>query len=317
MCAATADEQNPRAQGWQPDSWEKTFGRTAPTQLLERWPKDKRLAVLLCFDTQADIDANRPGYQTTVRRDGSVNYVDQMERQYEAKAGLKRILRILRANGVKATFPTTGLTAEWYPELIASVAADGHEVASHSYSHWLMNSFSRDEEQDEIERTAEAIERATGTRPRGWRSPMYSSTGQTVELLAEAGYRWDASYPNDDLPYWIETKGGPLLAIPSCLDDSNMYLMATSPHPTHAGGHFYASPQQVLNSFMCEFDVLYEESLEEPRICSITMHPRVSGRPFRSWALSRLIEHALGHDGVFFPTCSELAALCGEPGASS
>jgi hypothetical protein len=44
------------------------------------------------------------------------------------------------------------------------------------------------------------------------------------------------------------------------------------------------------------------------------MHPRVSGRPFRSWALSRLIEHALGHDGVFFPTCSELAALCGEPG---
>jgi peptidoglycan/xylan/chitin deacetylase (PgdA/CDA1 family) len=318
MCAATADgEPQPRVQGWHPDSWEQTFGTTSKTELLDRWPKDKRLAVLLCFDTQADIDANRPGYQTTVRKDGSPNYVDQMERQYEAKAGLKRILRILRENGVKATFPTTGMTAEWYPELIGAIAADGHEVASHSYSHWLMNSFTREEEREEIEKTTDAIAAATGERPVGWRSPLYSSTGQTLELLAEAGYRWDASFPNDDLPYWIATAGGPMLALPSCLDDSNMYLMANSPFATHAGGHFYASPPQVLASWQCEFDVLYEESLQEPRICSITMHPRVSGRPFRSWALSRLIEHALGHDGVFFPTCSELAALCGEPGAPS
>jgi peptidoglycan/xylan/chitin deacetylase (PgdA/CDA1 family) len=302
-----------RVQGWEPDSWERTFGTTSPTTLLDRWPQDKRLAVLLCFDTQADIDAARPGYQTTMRRDGSINYVDQMERQYEARAGLKRILRILRSYGVKATFPTTGLTAEWYPELIASVAEDGHEVAGHSYSHWPMNSFSRDEERVEIERTSAAIEAATGKRPAGWRSPLYSSTGQTLELLAEAGYVWDASYPNDDLPYWIETKAGKVLAIPSCLDDSNMYLQATSPFATHAGGNFYASPQHVLASWLCEFDVLYEESNEEPRICSITMHPRVSGRPFRSWALSRLIEHALGHEGVWFPDCSEVAALCGAP----
>jgi peptidoglycan/xylan/chitin deacetylase (PgdA/CDA1 family) len=304
--------ENGHEQGWQPDSWERTFGRTAPTQLLDRWPQDKRLAVLLCFDTQADIDAGRPGYQTTMRKDGTVNFVDQMERQYEAKAGLKRILRILRGYGVKATFPTTGMTAEWYPELIASIAEDGHEVASHSYSHYLMNSFSREEEREEIEKTTAAIEQATGKRPRGWRSPLYSTTGQTLELLAECGYVWDASFPNDDLPYWIDTAKGRMLAIPSCLDDSNMYLMAHSPFATHAGGHFYSSPQNVLASWQCEFDVLYEESEEEPRICSITMHPRVSGRPFRSWALSRFIEHALAHEGVWFPDCSEIAALCGD-----
>lgn len=306
-------DKNERAQGWEADSWQRTFGRTAPTSLLECWPRDKRMAVLLSFDTQADIDAARPGYQTTMRRDGSVNFVDQMERQYEAKAGVKRILRILRAHGVKATFPTCGLTAEWYPELIAAVAEDGHEVAGHSYSHWLMHQFSREEAQAEIERTTEAIERATGRRPLGWRSPMYSTTGETLELLAEAGYLWDASFPNDDLPYWIETRAGRMLAIPSCLDDSNMYLMPVSSWSTHAGGNFYASPQHVLNSWLCEFDVLYEESVEEPRICSITLHPRVSGRPFRSWALSRFIEHALAHEGVWFPTVSQIAELCAEP----
>lgn len=305
------NEQVGHTQGWQPDSWESTFGRTAPTELLENWPKGRRLGVLLSFDTQADVDAGRPGYQTTTRRDGSVNYVDQMERQYEAKAGIKRILRILRGYGVKATFPTCGLTAEWYPDLIGSIAADGHEVASHSYSHWLMHTFDDEEEQEEIARVTEAIRRATGTRPTGWRSPMYSSTGRTLRLLAEAGYTYDASFPNDDLPFWIETQSGRMLAIPSCLDDSNMYLMPVSSWSTHAGGNFYASPQHVLNSWLCEFDVLYEESAEEPRLCSITLHPRVSGRPFRSWALSRFIEHALSHDGVFFARMGDIAALCG------
>jgi len=300
----------PQFEKWGPDSWESTFGRTAPTRLLDQWPADKRLAVLLTFDTQGDIDAARPNYQTTMRRDGSINYVDQMERQYEIKAGLRRILRILDEYGVKATFPTCGATADWYPETISLIAQGGHELAVHSYDHWPMHQLEGDAIRDEIQRATEAIQRILGARPVGWRSPQYTTTGPVLDALIEAGYQWDASYPNDDLPYWIERPNGRILALPSCLDDSNMYLMPVSSYTTHAGGNFYASPQHVLNSWQCEFDVLYKESSLEPRICSITMHPRVSGRPFRSWALEHLIQHALSHPGVWFPTCSQLASLC-------
>jgi peptidoglycan/xylan/chitin deacetylase (PgdA/CDA1 family) len=296
---------------WTADSWAQEFGRPAPTQLAERWPAGRRLAVMLSFDTQADIDAARPGYQTTMRRDGSVNFVDQMERQYEARAGLARILRILERHEVAATFPTTGMTAEWYPDSIRAIHEGGNEVASHSHTHWLMNHFDADGLRAEVERSTEALEAATGRRPTGWRSPMYSTTGALLDLLIEAGYKWDASFPNDDLPYWLDRDAGRILALPSCMDDSNMYLMPVSTWATHAGGNFYASPQHVLSSWLCEFDVLYAESAEVPRVCSITMHPRVSGRPFRSWALERFIEHAKGHDGVWFVTGSELAALCG------
>lgn len=304
------------ARTWQKDSWETEFGRSTPTSLIDNWPSDRRIAVLLTFDTQADIDAARRNYQTTMRRDGSINFVDQMERQYEARAGLRRILRILDEYGVHATFPTCGLTAEWYPDLIAAVANAGHEVANHSYSHWQMQRWSREEEREEIERAAVAIHRATGQRPAGWRSPMYSSTGQTLDLLIEAGYKWDASFPNDDLPYHLRRQGGSILAIPSCMDDSNMYLMPVSSYSTHAGGNFYASPQHVLASWKCEFDVLYKEAAKEPRLCSITMHPRVTGRPFRSWALERFIEHCQAHAGVWFPTISEVADLCGPVSSS-
>lgn len=301
------DHQAPE---WRADSWERAFGTVAPTRLLDNWPTDKRLAVLLFFDTQADVDAARPGYQTTMRRDGSINLVDQMERQYEAKAGLARVLRVLDRHGVRATFPTCGLTAEWYPELVRSIHEAGHEVANHSYSHWLMHRFEGDALREEVRRAGEALEAATGVRPRGWRSPQYSTTGDTLRVLMEEGYAWDASFPNDDLPYWIEREGRRILALPACLDDSNMYLMPVSSFSTHAGGNFYASPQHVLASWTCEFDVLYGESADAPRICSLTMHPRVTGRPFRSWALERFIEHAAGHEGVWFATASELAGLC-------
>jgi peptidoglycan/xylan/chitin deacetylase (PgdA/CDA1 family) len=295
---------------WGPDSWERTFGTTAPTNLLDNWPSDKRMAVLLTFDTQGDIDAARPNYQTTMRRDGSINYVDQMERQYEIKSGLKRILRILNEYNVKATFPTCGATADWYPDVIRLIPEGGHELAVHSYAHWPMHRMDGDALREEVGRATEAIERVAGVRPRGWRSPQYTTTGPTLDALIEAGYFWDASYPNDDLPFWIERPQGRILALPSCMDDSNMYLMPVSSYTTHAGGNFYASPQHVLNSWRCEFDVLYKESADEPRICSITMHPRVSGRPFRSWALEHFIQHALAHSGVWFATCGELAALC-------
>jgi peptidoglycan/xylan/chitin deacetylase (PgdA/CDA1 family) len=304
----TATDHQPAE--WRPDSWERTFGTVAETRLLENWPTDKRIAVLLFFDTQADVDAARPGYQTTMRRDGSINLVDQMERQYEAKAGLARVLRVLDRHGVRATFPTCGLTAEWYPELVRSIHEAGHEVANHSYSHWLMHRFEGDALREEVRRAGEALEAATGVRPRGWRSPQYSTTGETLQVLMEEGYAWDASFPNDDLPYWIERDGSRILALPACLDDSNMYLMPVSSFTTHAGGNFYASPQHVLASWTCEFDVLYGESADEPRICSLTMHPRVSGRPFRSWALERFIEHAAARDAVWFPTASEIAELC-------
>lgn len=294
---------------WDRDSWEGEFGKRRPVQMsldAVNW----QLGVVLSFDTQADIDAARPNYQTTVRRDGSINFVDQMERQYEVYGGLQRVLRILTQHGVKATFPTCGMTAEWYPEQVSRIVEEGHEIAVHSYSHWQMQTFSQDDLRREVELATTAIEKVAGRPPRGWRSPMYSTTGSTLDVLITMGYEWDASYPNADLPYLIDRPTGSILAIPSCLDDSNMYLMPVSTYTTHAGGNFYASPQNVLNCWQAEFDILYREAASEPRLFVLTLHPRVSGRPFRSWALDQLIAYIKRHEGTRFFTCSELAQEC-------
>lgn len=295
---------------WSRTSWEEEFGGRRATNILKKWPATWRIAVLVSFDTQADIDAARANYQTTMRADGSVNFVDQMERQYEVVAGIRRILGILDKWKVAATFPTCGMTAEWYPNSVREIHRAGHEVAVHGYSHRQMQSFKGEALAAEVAAATAAVSGAIGTKPAGWRSPVYSSTGATLDTLIEAGYAWDASYPNCDLPYWIDRGAGSILALPACLDDSNMYLLRTSSFTTHAGGNFYASPEQVFSSWRCEFDVLYEESASEPRVFTLTMHPRISGRPFRAWALDRLLGHMRRHPGVAFATCSEVADLC-------
>lgn len=70
----------------------------------------------------------------------------------------------------------------------------GHEVGNHSYEHesWL-HLYSREEIASEITRAEDAIARATGQRPRGFRGPGFSWSAALIDVLAERGYGFDAS----------------------------------------------------------------------------------------------------------------------------
>lgn len=75
------------------------------------------------------------------------------------------ILKTLRTEGVKATFFVVGKEAVLHPELIRSMVIDGHEVASHSYSH------SRKLNMKDMKDAADCIKGITGKSPRLFRPP--------------------------------------------------------------------------------------------------------------------------------------------------
>jgi protoporphyrinogen oxidase len=79
-------------------------------------------------------------------------------------------------------------------ELLASVADAGHEIGNHSFLHepWL-HRYTPDRLEDELARAEEAIEAATGRRPRGFRSPGFSLSEDVLDALHRRGYRYDAS----------------------------------------------------------------------------------------------------------------------------
>ncbi len=100
------------------------------------------------------------------------------------------------AAGLRATFFLVGTDADRLGPtgLLRNVPARGHEVGNHSYEHepW-MHLMEPARVRDEIVRAEEAIVRATGAKPVGFRGPGYSWSTQVLETVAGQGYLFDAS----------------------------------------------------------------------------------------------------------------------------
>lgn len=107
-----------------------------------------------------------------------------------------RVLRFLKERDLQITFFIVGQDAdlEKNAEAIGQIFADGHEIGNHSFRHepWL-HLYSKAELQEEFERTENALEKATGQRPKGFRGPGYSLSPTVLEVLAERGYEYDCS----------------------------------------------------------------------------------------------------------------------------
>ncbi|GAB2979943.1 polysaccharide deacetylase family protein [Saccharothrix stipae] len=116
-----------------------------------------------------------------------------------------RLLEAFGTHGLTTTVFVVGADVEREDgaRAVAAITAAGHEVGNHSFGHepWL-HRYTRDRLEAELARTEDAIVAAGAPRPTGFRGPGYSVTRDLLELLAERGYRYDAS----TLPTWI----GPL-----------------------------------------------------------------------------------------------------------
>jgi len=302
---------------WHRDQWEATFGRELPSKLFDNWPGGVRMMVMLTFDTQGDVDAAVPSYQLSscYWTEGKINFCDLTERQYDTRRGVHRLLDILERHGVRGTFPVTGITAEWYPEVVEAIASRGHEVAVHGYRHIPLFNLDADEERAEIEAATTAVANALGSRPVGWRSPQYTTTVNTIRILTELGYLYNSDFHNDDLPYLLENDGRRIVEIPAGLDDWKLSLLQI-PKNVGMGGVPYSSPSHVTDVLTSHFNMLYQESEREPRVMQYCMHPKITGVPHRAWGLEQIIKHIESHDGVRFVPMEEVARLCVEPAAT-
>jgi len=116
-----------------------------------------------------------------------------------------RVLAFLEKRAPRITFFLVGQDAALQKNAgpLRAIAEAGHEIGNHSFHHeaWL-HLYSPSEAEDEIARAEEAIEKATGQRPTGFRGPGYSVSNAVIRVLARRGYLYDAS----TLPTWI----GPL-----------------------------------------------------------------------------------------------------------
>lgn len=104
-----------------------------------------------------------------------------------------RMLQILDAANVRATFFVLGWVAERCPRLVRSIAEAGHEVACHGYGHQLVTSLGADEFRADVSRAKHHLEDLLGAPVRGYRAPSFSITDWAIPILQEVGFEYDSS----------------------------------------------------------------------------------------------------------------------------
>jgi peptidoglycan/xylan/chitin deacetylase (PgdA/CDA1 family) len=223
---------------------------------------------------------------------------------YGANEGVPRILRLLDRYDLPATFFVPGDTADRHPDVVRTIVAAGHEIGHHGYLHEPPHLLNPDEERTMIERGLDALDRITGRRPRGYRSPSWELSQATFSLLEEYGFEYDASLLGTDRPHWVVdgSRRTTLVEVPSAweLTDSGHFMMVAA-----AGLPGGKAPSQVEEVWREDFDGMYEEGGD---VCFVmTMHPQIIGRPHRMRLLERMIRHIRGHEGVWIAQMGEIA----------
>ena len=112
------------------------------------------------------------------------------------EANTRAILGIFQQAGVRATFFVLGWVAERYPGLVREIAAGGHEVACHGYSHELVYRQTPELFQEESRRAKQILEDIIQLPVKGYRAASYSITPKSMwalDVIAELGFHYDSS----------------------------------------------------------------------------------------------------------------------------
>ncbi len=254
-------------------------------------PGEARLAVWVVPNVEYfPLDAPVPGGS------GAVPDVPAFAvRDYGARVGFWRVLDALTEAEVPVTAAVNGDVCAAYPEVTAAMVEAGWEAMGHcrTNSRRLSALSSDAEEPAEVEAVTASLRSAFGVPPRGWLGAGLHERWTTPSVLAAQGYSYVADWVSDDRPNRV----GELVSVP--------YSMEANDKP--AFDTWRMTPDEFADLVVRQFEVLWREGGEEPRVLGIALHPYLIGVPHRIGALRRLLGELRSRDGVWWATGSQIA----------
>jgi peptidoglycan-N-acetylglucosamine deacetylase len=257
------------------------------------WPHGKRIAALVTFD----LDAELLRQSVVGRKD--IGFSDTSRGQFGPLTGLPRCLAMLRRQGLKTTFFVPGRIAEEYPEAVAAIVRDGHELAYHGYDHDNTVGLPREQEEANMARSEALLTAAAGVRPVGARGPLDVLQEYSTDLFKERGYLYDSTLKDCDWPY-VLPNGLVELPVDVAQDDFPFFYF------TYADGFpIYCSylPDDVRVFWQDAFDEL---AAEGDKVFVLKLHPQLIGRLGRLRMVEQFLLY-MQQNGAWLTTCREAA----------
>ena len=288
--------ENPNLEPWQwpEDQWRRIVNHVRAGERLRpaEWPDGARCAVALSFDSDHESNELRDGGKSIGRLSWG---------QYGNRVAIPRILDLLARHEVRASFYVPAVIAKLYPDEQRRVIAEGHEIGIHGWIHELNSVLSYDDERDLMLRSSDALTEITGARPVGMRTPSWDFSPHTLRIATEMGLAYDSSLMADEDCYELlldgEATGVIELPVEWVRDDAVYFMMHR-----FSGLRPYTPPADVLDIFIREFDMAFEEG----GLCQLTFHPHIIGYRSRIWIIDELIRHARGRGNVWFGTHADV-----------
>lgn len=267
------------------------------TRGILRWPDDCRVA--LCVIVSLDKMEWLPpegSYQPANLAGGSAarpfpDYTRMSHREYGHRVGVFRILEVLEKHGITPTIAMDALTAQHYPYLVQHCLDRGCEIIGHgiSVSQMITSNMPEDDEKEYISESIATLTQATGAAPQGWMGPEYGESPRTPQLLAEAGIKYICDWANDEQPYPMKSSVGELTALPVLWELDDVGAMANRKVTVHRYGDLLKE----------SFDRLYQDGAVNGRLLALSLHPWLTGQPFRIGYLDDALGHMTGHSQVW------------------
>ncbi|HEX3588429.1 MAG TPA: polysaccharide deacetylase [Pseudonocardiaceae bacterium] len=257
------------------------------------WPNGAKAAVALSFDSD---------HETIPLRANETSPGKLSQGEYGARIGVPRVLDLLARHSIPATFFVPAVCALLRPDEIKSYVDAGHEVGIHGWIHERNVLLDEATERDLARRAFDTLTQVAGVAPVGIRTPSWDFSHHTLAISRELGLTYDSSLMADDEPYEIVAEGAPtgMVEIPVewIRDDAPYFTMDrfTNSRP-------YTPPRQVLTIWRDEFDAAYASG----GLFQLTMHPHVIGHRSRMAILADLVDHIVGHEGIWFATHAQIA----------
>jgi allantoinase len=265
-----------------------------------RWqlPDGKRIAVYTVVNIE-EWDIEKPVAREYVSSPAGVTTVPNVPNwawhEYGMRVGIWRVMQCLAERGLRASAAINARVCEGPAEPVARAMLDaGWEFMGHGFHQAALHTVP--DQKKNIRDSFAVLSDYTGKAPKGWLGPGLHETLDTLDYLADAGFKFVTDWPMDEQPVTMQTSSEPIVAMPYTLELSDLPMMVVHQHESRVW----------LERAIDQFDRLYEEGADQPRVMSMSIHPYIMGTPHRIKYFEAAYDHMLKRDDVWFATAEEI-----------
>ncbi len=214
--------------------------------------------------------------------------------EYGNRVGFWRMLEVLDRYQIKAVLAINGKAIASYEPIARAALERGWEFMGHGFGQKNMQKVP--DEREDIRKTKDAIRDFTRRNPRGWLGPGLTETWQTPDILVEEGFEYVCDWVLDDQPVVLKTRTRPIVNVPYTQECNDVAMMLIQHH----------AAIEYRTRAIDQFEQLYADAQNEPRVMALVVHPYIMGVPHRLRYFREALAHIRARPGVVFTTGSEI-----------